>query len=352
MLNKLELENFRNHRALTLKLDNLTVITGPNGAGKTNILEALVLLSFCRSFREEDKKNLINRKESFARIIADNLEAVLLREPRFSMRVKYKGAAKKLADFIGTLPAVVLSPEMIAIINGAPGEKRRFLDVMLVQTDREYLLALSQLKKVRYGRNILLQKIARREGSRQELKFWNEKFLELSSVITTARKEAVLYIEKDIPNIYRTISGNREDDLELEYINNYTGELKEVLEQNLEREIATGNSMFGPHRDDLKFTINSMLAENFASRGELKSILLTLKITELNFLKRYNKKRALVEERLSPLLLLDDVFSEFDAGRREHLLSLISDFQTVITTADKKSLPEKLLDRASIINLK
>ena len=348
MLKNINLENFRSHHKFDLDLDHITIILGPNGAGKTNILEAISLLSFCRSFREDDKKNLINIDKEYARITGDDLELFMTRHPRLILKVKTKGIARKVADFIGYLPSVVFSPETISIITDSPSYRRRFLDIMISQVDREYLVSLMNFKKIRQQRNNLLQHIAKGLGNESELSFWDNEFAKESKIIIDKRGESVRFLNGILAKFYQSISGNKTDVLQLEYHNNFEGDILNHLKESRAREIAYGGTIFGPHRDDLIFKLNGKDMGNFASRGELKSAILALKIAELNFLE---SKPKFEDNEYAPLLLLDDIFSEFDPVRRAHLSKLISQYQSVITTTEKEHIPEELLKEAKIVEL-
>lgn len=350
MLKKLYLENFRSHKKLLLPLAPITIFVGPNGAGKTNILESLGLLSFCRSFREENRRNLINLSTSYCRITCDDLEFFMSKEPRITIQTKKKGVTKKPASFIGILPSVIISPETIALISGSPGERRRFLDIMIGQEDREYLLAISGFKKIRYQRNSLLQRIGKGMASKSELDFWNKEFIQTSNLISKKREEAIKFLDKITPPIYKKISGNESDQVSIKYQKNYD-DLESTLKQNEGREIASGSSLFGAHRDDLIIELNNLPMANFASRGELKSAVLSLKMAELKFIEEHAKARSKVEEIYEPILLLDDIFSEFDIKRKAHLIELIKSYQTFITVTEEEVLPKNIRDIAQIVQL-
>lgn len=352
MISKLKLTNFRSHKNLELTLTKSNLIIGKNGAGKTNILESIALMSYCRSFREEDKKNLINLENDYSRINIEDLEMFLGKVPRFCLRTRKNGVSVKLANFVGLIPSVILSPESISIITGSPRERRRFLDIMISQVNREYLLDLIEYKKVQKQRNSLLEKINQREAGQDELTFWNEQFIKISNKITKQRHEAIKYVDAGISRIYQDVSGRKEDDLKIDYLKNYEGELGEWLGRNQAREIGAKLTLFGAHRDDMIFILNNMKMNNYASRGELKSAILALKMMELDYLK--DKKKTLRETNklaIEPVLLLDDIFSEFDEKRKNHLSKLILQYQSVITATEIENIPKELVDKANIIKL-
>ncbi len=348
MLKRIELENYRSYKKFKLLLSDINILVGLNGAGKTNILEAFSVLSFGRSFRIDDKKNVINYDCDYARIKTDNLEIFLSKTPRLILKAKLKGVPKKLSEFIGYLPSVVFSPETISVINGSPGERRRFLDIMISQVDKDYLRSLINFKKIKQNRNNLLQNIAKGNSSIEELKFWDKQFVQESKSIIAKRGEAAEFLNRELSIYYQKISDNKTDKLKILYINNFEGDLEENLNRGRAREIAYGGSIFGPHRDDLRFELNDKNMANFASRGELKSAVLSLKVTELNFLESKYKKEL---NREMPILLLDDIFSEFDSTRRDHLVKLILKYQSILTATDTHDIPKELLDKATVTKI-
>ncbi|MCX6808330.1 MAG: DNA replication and repair protein RecF [Candidatus Berkelbacteria bacterium] len=344
ILSKLKLENFRNHLQLEQELGLLNVIIGRNGSGKSNILEAIFVLSSCRSFREEDKKNLVNFESAFARVSSGDLEVFIQKEPMLLLRSRERGVNRKQSDYIGLLKSVVFSPETISLIGGAPKQRRRFLDLMISQGNREYLRALIGYEKVRHERNSLLQQVAEGKSKANELDFWDNELVKFGQIILFERQNAIECLNKQLDSLYRTISGKETETLSIQYENSCTGEeMRTKIEKNRQREIWAGHSLFGPHRDDLIFLLNTYNVNNYASRGETKSVVLALKIAELNYLATDQAER--------PILLLDDLFSEFDEIRRGHLSEIMKDFQTVITTTDRAQFSKKLLNQSLIIEM-
>ncbi len=372
MLKRLKLLNFRNHADFSVELDQTTVFVGANGAGKSNILEAIALLSFCRSFRDDDKKNLVKLNADFARISGDEAEIFIQRNPSFIFQAKEKGVVKKQSDFIGRLRSVVFSPETMEIITGSPRSRRKFLDILISQSDRHYLQTLVRYEKVRVERNSLLQRIRQGLAGDSELDFWDKELVTEGKTIIKSRTKTIKYLNTHLSDLYSKISG-RTDRLDLDYNSNaidcrahvFTSpnlslqrrgtdgsqqhhnecdDFAEKLKSMRRREIPAGRTLIGPHRDDLTFNLNLCNMANFASRGEIRSAILALKIAELEFLSDGEKNQ--------PLLLLDDIFSEFDRSRREHLCNLIEEYQTVITTTEVEHLSKCLLGKSKIIELK
>ena len=348
MIKKLKLENFRNHKNLEVELGYTTVIIGPNGAGKSNILEAVSLISFCRSYREETKSNLIHFESDFSRVSTDNFEICLIKSPVASLRAKKKGVVRKAVDFVGELPAVIFSPESFNIVMGGPNERRRFLDMMLSETSKSYISNLVDYNKIKKQRNHLLRNIHQGASKPSELDYWDKELAGLGNLIIKERISAIDFINPIISGLYEEISGQKNSKLEVVYQKS-SPNLAEDLVHFRQKDIVTERSNFGPHRDDLLFLFNGRNMARFSSRGEIKSALLALKIAELKYLEKELKKKNL--DKREPILLLDDVYSEFDADHKKHLSKLLIEYQTIITSADNSILDEKMLGDAKIIDL-
>lgn len=343
MLKKITLKNFRNHKKIDLELGDVTVLVGQNGAGKSNILEAISILSFCRSFREDDKKALINFDADFANIKGDDLEIFLQKNPRFYFQAKKNGVVKKQADFIGSLRSVVFSPETISIITGSPKNRRKFLDILISQLNRDYLIALVQYEKIRTERNSLLSRIKQGLASEKELDFWNKQLITQGEIIVGYRRQAIDFLNSKITQFYSQISG-RKDKLEIDYLVSSKDDFATELTRSRQRDIASGHTQIGPHRDDLIFNLNLTNMASYASRGEIRSAIMALKFAEIEYLLNDDKGNDVI-------LLLDDVFSEFDEKRRNQLCDLIAKYQTVITATETAHMSEDLLGNALIIEL-
>lgn len=352
MLRRLSLTNYRNHSKFELELSEITVLVGKNGAGKTNVLESIEILSSCRSFRGDNRLDLIKFDSDYTRVVGDELEVFIQRTPRLLFQVKERGIKRKVADFVGLLPSVVFSPESLEIIIGDPKERRRFLDIVISQKDHKYLRALQDYKKVLTQRNSLLKLLqtdgvhstrSARSGQVDEsqLDFWDVELVVASKIITDGRRQAVNDFAAMISGFYQTISGQKKSVVELIYHAKAEGDFAAKLLSKRGIDIAVGLTTSGPHRDDLQFKLNNLEAEKYASRGELRSIIIALKMAELNYLENGSK----------PILLLDDIFSEFDVDHREHLYKLIKNYQTVITTTDREHLSPELLTKASVIEV-
>ncbi|MEI6144572.1 MAG: DNA replication and repair protein RecF, partial [Candidatus Berkelbacteria bacterium] len=215
MLKTLSLTNYRNHSKFELELSEITVLIGKNGIGKTNVLESIGALSSCRSFRGDNRLEMIKFDADYARIVGDDLEIFIQRTPRLVFQVKERGIKRKVADFVGLLPSVVFSPESLEIIIGDPKERRRFLDIVISQKDHKYLRALQDYKKILSQRNNLLKLISDGRASVDQLDFWDTEMVVTAKIITNSRQSAVADFAGLISGFYQTISGQKNSAIDL-----------------------------------------------------------------------------------------------------------------------------------------
>jgi DNA replication and repair protein RecF len=339
---KLFLKNFRSHKKFELELGRITAIIGPNGCGKTNILEAISFISAARSFRVDDKRSLIRLGADFCQIKLDQSEVIISHLPRLTATFKIKGVKKRIYDFVGRLPSVVFNPESLEIITDGPAARRRFLDSLLSQTNHHYLKALIDYRQVLLRRNRLLSLVADGEAREDELVFWDERLALPADLILAERKKLVKNLQTNLPGFYSRFA-SKNHQLNIAYKTHVEGEMLTKLRQKRQIEVAARTTIYGPHRDDLVFTLDNQEADKYASRGEIRSIVLALKLSELKF----------IEETLKvmPLLLLDDVYSELDRYHREQLFGLIKEYQTVITTTDIDHLSSEMREKAEVVEL-
>lgn len=350
MIKHLKLENFRNHKEYSLSLDKTTVLIGKNGVGKTNILESITLVSFGKSFREDERKNLINYGSDWGRVIVDDHEIFLQRHPKLLTKIKKRGVAKKMSEIIGDNPAIVFSPETMEVITGEPTKRRKFLDIMISQVDRSYLKIISQYTKVRRQRNKLLEMVAEGTAKENELDYWDEQIIQLGQDIQNSRKEAVEELAPEINGYHITISGEKNISLFTNYLISGGNNFRQNFQANRKKDIASRKTNLGPHRDDLKFYLNNLDMAHYASRGEVRSAILATKLAEINYIKKMRiNNPTIYQKEQKPILLLDDVYSEFDENRRGHLSEIINNHQTLITTTDINHLSPFLVKKAKII---
>ncbi|MBN2096759.1 DNA replication/repair protein RecF [Candidatus Peregrinibacteria bacterium] len=336
----LTISGFRNLKktALEYRADaSVFAFVGANGHGKTNLLEALFLLAISKSFRTRENEDLIAFDAdhcSLKAVVEQGSEAITLelivtREPS-KKTLKVNGVQKKAADFMGHLNTVFFSPDDIGMIHLSPGIRRRYLDMLLSQLDREYLNDSLKYQQALKQRNSLLKQIADGQAGEEELSFWDEQLVTLGSGIMGKRVTVLEDINAKASGYYRQVSGEQ-DELIVQYSPSVKAEgFQDALLKNRSKDIAIGSTQKGPHRDDLIFLCNGHDMAAFASRGEWRSLVLTLKFAEIDLLKE--------KKGFYPILLLDDVFSELDDARQKILFNIIKNTQTFITTTHKEFL--------------
>ncbi len=348
-LKHLSLQDFRNYTKSEFKFsENTTLIVGPNTCGKTNIIEAISLLSNGKSFRTDKDIQMIRFGQELGRVRGEadgeKLEILITGGAvggKITMPKKFllNGVSKKRVDFIGSISSVIFSPLDLEIIIGAPGIRRGFLDEVLEQVDREYRLSLTSYTKALRQRNSLLQK-AKETGGRfgKQFEYWDDILIQNGQVLTSKRNEFIDFINNSQKEIF---------DFFLLYDKSLIS--KERLLQYEREELFAGVTLVGPHRDDFVIGMfnNQKAATHdvkfFGSRGQQRLAVLQLRILELRFLE--GKKKT-------PMLLLDDIFSELDEAHINHVLEMIGKQQTIITTTHKEFIPEATLKKMEIIDLK
>ena len=341
-IQKLKLSNFRNQKTKLFNFSSkITVILGPNTSGKTNILEAIYFLSLGKSFRAKIEEEMINYNSDISKIKGRiridsetvDLEAVLTRgaidigsqRPEKVARKKLlvNGISKRLIDFAGRFKIVFFGPEDLELVTGTPTLRRRFLDSVLSQVDREYRRALLSYEKGLRQRNKLLLRIREEGLSRSQLLFWDRLLIKNGDYISSQRSEFIEYANKS--------SSINEMEFKLFYDKSAISEAR--LEQYSEEEVSAATTLVGPHRDDFIFKVVSdgnkfdRDLSRFGSRGEQRMGILWLKMVELSFIEAKTNEK--------PVLLLDDIFSELDHEHRKIVMEVSKKQQTIITTADK-----------------
>ena len=350
-LHHLAVDNFRSHTRAEFALGPVTVFVGPNGAGKTNLLESLWFLATTRSFRTNHDAELIRWDAPAAQIIGDQYEIRLVQQPVQRKLLFINGVARRPLDYLGELRAVLFTPDSLQIISGAPGQRRRFLDTLLAQADRQNARDLVAYRHVLTERNALLRLIGLNRASPDELLPWNDQLVRLGSRLTAQRLSLVEDLRSGVAQNYHLFGGDAGDALTVAY--QATGSpnpdlFAAQLERLYDREVRFQVTLVGPHRDDLLLELRNRPISEHGSRGEMRTALLALKSAEYLLLQT---KTASAEPRLPPLLLLDDLFSELDQDHREALTDFLESAQTVITTTEMNYLPSRLHAVAVAIEL-
>lgn len=328
-ISKIKLTNFRNYSDLEFKFTKpITVFLGLNAQGKTNFLESVYFLATSKSFKAEMEEEQIKDSEEFLRVEGEiqnsefgidntdeqvNLEIALQNNSEgVKKKIRVNGIPRRLVDYAGNLVVVEFLPEDINLVAGSPSLRRNHVDVTLSQIDKGYKKALSSYGQVLTNKNRLLKNIREGSSSVNELTFWIDKQLELGKVIVEKRQELFEFLNS---------TEKKFGEFDYEYVENVLS--KERLEEYRSREIDSASSLIGPHRDDFVFKLNGKELSKYGSRGEQRTSVLDLKISEVEFIELKIGSR--------PVLLLDDIFSELDLSHQKHVLDLSKMQQTIIT---------------------
>ncbi len=338
-LKTLKLEAFRNHKTLELsfgKDNKITHIVGPNARGKTNILEAIYLLALTKSFRGTSQTDLIKWEHDYARVSAElesnrenfTLEVFIGNPPNPGRSLKKNNVKISSYKFIGNCQIVFFHPEDLNILYLGPDLRRKYIDVLNIQINPGYYRSLRAYKKILEQRNSLLKSIKEGFAGEENLNVWDQQLIEQGSIIMGERQKSLDFFNQKFSETYRKISKN-DDRVEIKYKSYFEFEtnIKESFASRLnnvrQRDISATVTTVGPHRDDFEISLNQKPIHVHASRGEYRSILLAMKLLELDFYKTKTGE--------TPVLLLDDVFSELDTDRQKTLLENITDCQTILT---------------------
>ena len=327
----IELLNYRNYHQLHIDLHQGTnVFYGDNAQGKTNILESVYVCSTTKSHRGSKDRELIQfgEEESHIKMVVKK-DGIPCRIDMHLKKNKAKGVAvngipiKKASELFGIVNVIFFSPEDLNIIKNGPAERRRFLDLELCQLNKVYVYDLVQYNRVVVQRNKLLKEMDSDPSLKETLNIWDSQLVRFGSELIRLRTRFVEELNELIREIHFHLSGEREE-LEIRYEPNVTPETFEAeLSRNRNQELRQRLTLTGPHRDDLNFIVNGADIRKFGSQGQQRTAALSLKLSEIELVKRTVKDY--------PVLLLDDVLSELDGKRQEHLLSEISHIQTLIT---------------------
>jgi DNA replication and repair protein RecF len=351
MLADIRLKNFRSYRDDSFEFtDGVNIIVGPNASGKTNLLEAILVVARGLSYRAGDAE-LIMFNKPWARLDARVVNGTdrtikIVRDGSRSIKtylIDDKSYSRLTHNH--TLPAVLFEPNHLLLLNGQPDMRRQYLDDLLEQTQPGYGSTRRHYKRIVSQRNTLLKK--RPRDLEQQLFVWNVRLSELGGFMAKERAELTEKLNQKLGKLYKDIARSRTSVTATYHstipLNSYETSLLHRLEANLDVDIARGFTGFGPHRDDLIIRFDNNLAAETASRGEIRTALLAMKIFELQLVEEVREQR--------PLLLLDDVFSELDGKRRHALTDYLQEYQTFITTTDADVVMQNFAQSTNLIAL-
>ena len=367
-LTRLLLEDFRSYASAELHPEpGLTIVAGPNGAGKTNLLEAVFVAVTGRSHRAGSDAELVRHSRPYARVRLDlsdpqgpstaRVELVVPADdapPEIRKRVTVNGLPRRASAIGDTVRVVLFRPEEMLLLVGAPSERRRFMDAILAQRHRAAARDLAELGRILAQRNALLRAIRREEATPENLAFWDEQLALVAARVLAARLALVADLAERIPALHDAVApvDERGEQVRLSYADTLKDawperpagsgaappleELEAAYRRRIvqvrEKELWNGVSLVGPHRDDLRVELAGREVATHASRGQQRTIILALKLAETDLLG--------ADGAPTPIVLLDDVFSELDAERSDRSLSLLLERgQVLVTMADLASLP-------------
>ena len=280
---------------------------------------------------------------------------------KYKKELKINGAKVSLNSFIGVFNAVMFEANDLMLIFGAPLVRRKFLNIFISQTDIQYLKALQRYNQVIKNRNRILKNISLNNSNYHELKFWTDKLIDDGSSIMFSRHKIIqklfnhtvdLYDQLSIENesleiVYKpNLKFSNEVDFKNELLqkNHYQKLILESIEKLKHDEVKLGTSLIGPHRDDIEITLSGFNISDYASRGQIRSIVLALKLAEAKIISELKKS--------DPIIILDDVMSEMDSERRKLILDLIASYdQVLITVPDIKLLDNFKLDYSKLFSV-
>ncbi len=374
-LNHLSLTNFRNFSRLDVEVPSGPVlVVGENAQGKTSLLEAVYFMATFVSFQASSERQLINfiaarEPLAVARIVGEfsragashRIEARVIQEPnglaslpRVRKEVLVDGVKRKLSEAVGIFNSVLFLPQMMAVIEGAPEERRRYLNLALAQVLPPYPETLSDYTKTLTQRNALLKQLSEHGGDPGQMVYWDEQLAQAGAQIIHARIRAIQELETLAGRLHRELTRGDEV-LRLCYQPSYDpfpnppGQLMLPFDTPVDRsrlpadeirlgflkklemvraeEIARGVTLYGPHRDEMRFLSNGIDLGIYGSRGQVRTAILALKLAEVSWMKEKTGQW--------PVLLLDEVLAELDVQRRSDLLSRLVDArQVLLTTTD------------------
>lgn len=352
-IKKIILKNYRNYDNLEIDFNNnLNIIIGDNAQGKTNLLESIYVLAVTKSFLSITDKGLIKFNNKFAIVKGvldsnnskDNLE-ILFNDNGKVVRINNK-EIKKLSDYISKMNVVIFSTDNIRMFKESPGARRKYFNVQISQMNRKYLKLLNDYNVILRQRNEFLKIINLNKKSDMDyLDILDNKYVDISIDVYNYRNEYVDSINNYLDDMFYSITDNK--GLMLKYISNMDNDreiLLDKLKKNLNKEIMYKMTLIGPNRDDFCFYLDNKNLSLYGSQGQIRSAVLALKMSEvLLFTDKVGE---------SPILLLDDMFSELDINKRNNILRhLINDVQTVITTTDIENISEDIRKKANVYKI-
>ena len=341
MISSIELKNFRLFDSKEIDTNNsLVILSGKNATGKTSILEAIYLCSTSKSHRTSNLEELIKNDKEFTSVIVNEgkrFKTVISNEGKsFFINTKQ---ITKASEFIGNLKVVMFSPYDLELINGSKGPRRRFLDLEISLLDKVYLNASMAYKRLLKERNELLKNS--NEINLLALDVITKQLIEELEIIYNKRIDFIKLINNELIDIAKKLNV---EEISLEYEKTYGDDIYEAFKAKEKYDIISKTTNIGVHRDDFVIKINNKKASSYASEGQIRTIIIAVKLAIKNIIKKVSK--------VEPIILLDDVFAALDQTRIMSLIKYLKNTkQAFITTASILDIPDELLKDALVIRI-
>lgn len=357
ILTKISLVNFRNYKKCNVKFNNqVNIFLGNNAQGKSNILESIYVLALTKSYRT-NYDDILKRKGSDSYKIVGDIKigkyfknlSVLSSNNEKKVFINDTNI-KKISDYVSTFNVILFSPEDVETIKGTPSLRRDLLNIEISQLSQQYIKNYNEYNKILKMRNDYLKLIYTNGIS--DYRYLDVLTNNLIDRAVNIYKERINFINKineNISTIYNNLT--KSDQLKILYEANIditNNNLKEQLEEkyrlNQNKEVVAGMTLYGPHRDDFSFVINDNDAKTYGSQGQQKMAMIAFKLAEIPIFEEITGNK--------PVLLLDDIFSELDKSKKNHLIEFINDgIQVIITANDTVGISKKLLNNAKVFRI-
>lgn len=345
-IDQLSLINFKNYQEISIPLHKkVNCFVGNNGEGKTNLLDSVYYLCMCKSYFQSSDEYSIRKNTEFMVLQArfnsmgdENEIYCGLKAGKRKIFRKNKKEYPKLSDHVGQYPVVMVSPSDSALILDGSEERRRYINAVISQYDREYLEAIMHYNKVLTQRNRLLKEMRVHTGSKDLLEVYNNQIVPLGSLINKQRKEFVDKLSPVFKQFYKLISEGKES-VDINYISKLNDkDFGDLLVDHQHKDLMSQYTTVGIHKDDLELIMDGTPIKKTGSQGQQKTFLVALKLAQFSFLKEIRG--------IPPLLLLDDIFDKFDLGRVRQILHLVADksFGQIFITHTNEERMKKLLE--------
>ena len=352
-IDSLSLMNFRNYETLNISFGNLNIIYGLNGSGKTNIVEAIYMLALTKSFRINNDKIMIKKGKIKAKIKGNVLKKN--DENEFGVEISNDGKIvaingekqDKVSDYVSKINVILFNPSDTRLIDDAPSERRKMLNIEISQIYKEYLVVLTNYQRILKQRNFYIRGMYINGSYTSEyLDILTKKLVEYGKVICKYRQDFIDNINKYIKSNYEKIFGS--GTLKIRYVstlkNKSEDDLIKRFKDNYQKELSVGKTLEGIHHDDIMFILDNNNLKEWGSEGQRKNAIISFKLAEINVINEI--------KGYYPILILDDLFSELDKEKITNLLGMLDrNVQTFITTTDLKNISKKVIKDAKKIKV-